>query len=134
MSSQRHARRPEKTHMGGNLCWGQGMISFFPNERTEHKMTQQTIYIPRDCVTLSKSFVVYCMYLFLEAGCRQPACLSKIFSLSSRQPGFEGAPDFMLWRPKSSTFETNCQNHWYISLGQCPRTPFQPGGPIFAHC
>ena len=49
------------------------MISSFPNERIEPKMTKQTIYIPRDCVTLSKSFVVYCTYLFLEAGCHQPA-------------------------------------------------------------
>ena len=107
VQSERCREARKNPRLGENLCWGQGTISSFLKERIEHKITKQIIKIPRDCITLSKSFVVYCTYLFLEAGCRQPACLSMILSLSSLQPGFEAAPDFMLWRPKSSTFETN---------------------------
>ena len=108
MFTQRDAGRPEKTPAWEEIWVGAKARSLpSSNGRIEHKMTKQTIYIPRDCVTLGKSFVVYCTYLFLEAGCRQPACLSMILSLSSRQPGLEAAPDFMLW-----PMETKVINVW----------------------
>ena len=50
VQSERCRKARKNPRMRGNLGWGQGTISSFPNERIEHKTTKQTIQIPRDCV------------------------------------------------------------------------------------
>jgi len=52
--------------------------------------------ILNDLETSNKSLFENLMYLFLEVGQRQPACLSSKSLFNWRQPAFDAAPDFML--------------------------------------
>ena len=50
VQSERRREARKNPRMGGNLGWGQGMISSFPNERIEHKIDEtNNLYSKRLC-------------------------------------------------------------------------------------
>ena len=50
VQSERRREARKNPRMGGNLGWGQGMISSFPNERIEHKNDEtNSLYSKRLC-------------------------------------------------------------------------------------